>query len=35
VESDDWAPAADDFLHGKWLVLRRGKRNVAGIELAL
>ena len=20
------------FLHGKWLVLRRGKRNIAGIE---
>ncbi|MGH3638699.1 MAG: tyrosine--tRNA ligase [Mycobacterium sp.] len=32
VESDDWAPNTTDFLHGKWLVLRRGKRNVAGIE---
>jgi tyrosyl-tRNA synthetase len=32
VESDDWTPAAGDFLHGKWLVLRRGKRNVAGVE---
>ena len=21
-----------DFLHGKWLVLRRGKRNIAGVE---
>lgn len=32
VETDEWTPASEDFLHGKWLVLRRGKRNVAGIE---
>jgi tyrosyl-tRNA synthetase len=32
VESDDWVPAPGDFLHGRWLVLRRGKRNVAGVE---
>ncbi len=32
VEGDDWAPTPADFLHGKWLVLRRGKRNVAGVE---
>ncbi|MGV0792123.1 tyrosine--tRNA ligase [Mycolicibacterium sp. XJ1819] len=32
IESDDWAPQASDFLHGRWLVLRRGKRNIAGIE---
>ena len=32
VESDDWAPGSEDFLHGRWLVLRRGKRNVAGVE---
>ena len=32
VEGDDWAPTTGDFLHGKWLVLRRGKRNVAGVE---
>jgi tyrosyl-tRNA synthetase len=32
VEGDDWAPESGDFLHGKWLVLRRGKRNVAGVE---
>ncbi|HYO04794.1 MAG TPA: tyrosine--tRNA ligase [Mycobacterium sp.] len=35
VESDDWAPEPADFLHGKWLVLRRGKRNVAGVERTL
>jgi tyrosyl-tRNA synthetase len=32
VDSDDWTPGAGDFLHGKWLVLRRGKRNIAGVE---
>ncbi|TQR83323.1 tyrosine--tRNA ligase [Mycobacterium hodleri] len=32
VEGDDWIPAPGDFLHGRWLVLRRGKRNVAGVE---
>ncbi|BBX96285.1 tyrosine--tRNA ligase [Mycobacterium lacus] len=32
VESDEWAPRTSDFLHGRWLVLRRGKRNVAGVE---
>ena len=24
--------AAEDFLHGRWAVLRRGKRSVAGVE---
>jgi tyrosyl-tRNA synthetase len=32
VESDDWAPQPSDFLHDRWLVLRRGKRNIAGVE---
>jgi tyrosyl-tRNA synthetase len=32
VDSEEWVPQASDFLHGRWLVLRRGKRNVAGIE---
>jgi tyrosyl-tRNA synthetase len=32
VESDEWAPRPGDFLHGRWLVLRRGKRNIAGVE---
>ena len=32
IESDEWVPQSSDFLHGRWLVLRRGKRNVAGIE---
>lgn len=33
VGAEDWTPAADDLLHGRWLVLRRGKRTVAGVEL--
>ena len=32
VTDVDWRPAAEDLLHGRWLVLRRGKRSVAGIE---
>ncbi|MGB8407284.1 MAG: tyrosine--tRNA ligase [Mycobacterium sp.] len=33
IESDEWAPQASDFLYGRWLVLRRGKRNLAGVRL--
>ncbi|HUQ54647.1 tyrosine--tRNA ligase [Lentzea sp.] len=33
VTSEEWKPAASDLLHGKWLVLRRGKRNNAGIRV--
>jgi tyrosyl-tRNA synthetase len=32
VESEEWLPQPADFLHGRWLVLRRGKRNIAGVE---
>ncbi|WP_139797992.1 tyrosine--tRNA ligase [Mycobacterium noviomagense] len=32
VDSEEWTPRPSDFLHGRWLVLRRGKRNIAGIE---
>lgn len=32
IDSDEWAPQRPDFLHGRWLVLRRGKRNIAGVE---
>jgi tyrosyl-tRNA synthetase len=35
VDAEDWTPEPTDFLHGKWLVLRRGKRNVAGVERVL
>ncbi|HZA08647.1 tyrosine--tRNA ligase [Mycobacterium sp.] len=32
VDSEEWVPNPSDFLHGRWLVLRRGKRNIAGVE---
>lgn len=35
VEGDDWIPTPGDFLHGQWLVLRRGKRNVAGVHRSI
>ena len=33
VSDEAWTPAPADFLHNRWLVVRRGKRNFAGIEL--
>ena len=30
----EWVPAADDLLHGSWLVLRRGKKSFAGVRIA-
>ncbi len=32
IDDDEWSPQPSDFLHGRWLVLRRGKRNIAGVE---
>ena len=32
VSSDEWTPESADFLFGRWLVVRRGKRNVAGVH---
>lgn len=32
VSAEDWVPADTDFLHGQWLVVRRGKRNFAGVR---
>lgn len=32
IESEDWAPSEDNFLHGAWLVMRRGKKNFAAIR---
>lgn len=34
IDSEEWEPAQDDLLHGKWLVLRRGKKNFAGVAVA-
>ena len=33
VESEEWTPAEADLLHGRWLVVRRGKRTTAGVEI--
>src|SRR6202012_1958377 len=32
IDTEQGAPRPEDFLHGRWLVLRRGKRTVAGVE---
>lgn len=32
VETEEWVADASHFLHGRWLVLRRGKRNIAGVQ---
>ncbi|MCZ3386906.1 MAG: tyrosine--tRNA ligase [Actinomycetia bacterium] len=29
----EWRPTSEDLVHGRWLVLRRGKRSVAGVEV--
>ena len=33
IADDQWVPEADDLLHGRWLVVRRGKRNIAGVRV--
>ncbi len=33
IEDPDYIPTADDVLGGGWLVLRRGKKNMAGVEV--
>ncbi|WP_410616798.1 tyrosine--tRNA ligase [Amycolatopsis sp. lyj-109] len=33
IADEEWKPAREDTLHGKWLVVRKGKRNVAGVAL--
>lgn len=32
IEDEAWVPTEEDFLHGSWLVLRRGKKNFAGAK---
>lgn len=32
IADEEWSAAADDLLHGRWLVVRRGKRSTAGVE---
>ena len=33
VSDIEWEPSREDLLHGAWLVLRRGKKNFAGVQL--
>jgi tyrosyl-tRNA synthetase len=33
VAAQDAVPSVDDLLHGRFLVIRRGKRTVAGVEV--
>ncbi|MFF8960884.1 tyrosine--tRNA ligase [Streptomyces sp. NPDC014894] len=33
VTAEDAIPAAGELLHGRWLVLRRGKKNLAAVEI--
>lgn len=33
ITDEEWTPAESDLLHGKWLVLRRGKKNFAGVKI--
>ncbi|MGP6174861.1 tyrosine--tRNA ligase [Corynebacterium sp. A21] len=33
IEDEAWEPAESDLLHGSWLVLRRGKKNFAGVQI--
>jgi len=33
ISDPDDVPSDSQLLHGRWLVLRRGKKNVAGVEL--
>ena len=32
IDSEDWVVQPSDFLYGRWLVVRRGKRNIAGVQ---
>jgi tyrosyl-tRNA synthetase len=34
VAAEDPVPASGDLLHGRYLILRRGKRTVGAIEIA-
>ncbi len=32
ITNDAWQPATQDVLHGRWLVVRKGKRSMAGVR---
>jgi tyrosyl-tRNA synthetase len=33
IADEEWRPSAADALHGRWLVVRRGKRTTGGVRL--
>jgi tyrosyl-tRNA synthetase len=33
IDDPDRAISAEDLVHGRWAVLRRGKRSLAGVEV--
>lgn len=33
ISDEEWTPSPSDLLHGKWLVVRRGKKAFAGIRI--
>ena len=35
ITDPEWQPADADLLHGRWLVVRRGKKSFAGARLGL
>lgn len=35
ITDEQWVPQSSDFLRGSWLVLRKGKRNIAGVQRVL
>ncbi|WP_216902128.1 tyrosine--tRNA ligase [Nocardia alni] len=34
ITDPEWTPSGSDYLHGQWLVLRRGKKSFAGVRRA-
>ncbi|KNA91778.1 tyrosine--tRNA ligase [Gordonia sp. w5E2] len=35
ITDPEWTPGTSDLLHGRWLVIRRGKKSFAGARLSL
>jgi tyrosyl-tRNA synthetase len=33
IADETWSPNKEDLLHGRWLVIRRGKRHTAGVRV--
>ncbi|MER7081880.1 tyrosyl-tRNA synthetase [Saccharopolyspora kobensis] len=33
IADEEWSPGTEELLHGRWLVLRRGKRHTAGVRV--